>query len=85
MKSVTTETKATRVWWTLTVSGYGSFAYYGTADEASEMLRHKSAWEGGTGRMRAATPYEIAKGVETLRFRKEQGYGMDARELEAIA
>ena len=75
-----------RSWWTLIIGGHGSFAYYGTSDEAAIMLRHKAIWEGAhTISMRSATAEEADKGLESIRWMSRAGYGLDERELEAIA
>lgn len=34
-------------YWDISVSGYGSFIFYGTELEAEELRRHKAAWERG--------------------------------------
>ena len=45
-----------KLWWIITVGGYGSFAFKGTEKEAEEMRAHKAEWEGGSGRKRKADP-----------------------------
>lgn len=37
-----------RHWWAIEVTGYGSFAFFGTESEAEEMRLHKASWERGT-------------------------------------
>jgi hypothetical protein len=45
--------------WIISVTGYGSFFFEGTIEEAEEMRAHKADWEGGRGTKRSATPEEI--------------------------
>lgn len=73
-----------RVWWSINVTGYGRFAYYGTLVEADQMKRDKAEWEGGRGTMRRATDSEVAEEVKHLRWKNENEYPLDERELEAI-
>jgi hypothetical protein len=78
------EVRATRAWWTITVTGYGSFAYYGTAGETRNRMRAKASWEGGRGSMRTATEAEIEKEKAHLRDQKSRGVTLDENELEAL-
>lgn len=77
--------KEQRAWWSINVTGYGRFVYYGTKAEADQMRRDKAEWEGGRGTMRDATEAEASKEREWVRKQKELGYGLDERELESIA
>lgn len=45
-----------RHWWIIAVSGYGEFAFFGTAQVAEQMRAHKANWEGGVGTKRLALP-----------------------------
>lgn len=81
--SEATPTKDGRSWWTITVSGYGSFAYFGTRVEADTMRKDKADWEGGTGRKRAATEAEADVERRNLQWRHANGYPLDERELQA--
>lgn len=74
-----------RSWWTISITGYGSFQVFATKAEAKEAKDAKSEWEGGRGRMRAATPEEIDEAVKHLRWKQEQQYGLDDAEREALA
>jgi len=73
-----------RAWWSIHVTGYGRFAYYGTRTEAEQMKRHKAGWEGGRGTMRLATDDEATKERDWLRGQKERGCTLNERETEAI-
>lgn len=73
-----------RSWWAIKVTGYGTFAYYGTEIEAEDMRDHKTNWEGGHGTKRPATEDEIKEALKDLRWQKEQGYGLDEQQLEAL-
>lgn len=77
-------TKEQRAWWTITVSGYGSFQLFATTDEAEEMRRHKAAWEAGRGTKRLATAEEAAAGLKHLKWQQAMGYGLEESELEAL-
>lgn len=78
------EVRATRAWWTITVTGYGSFAYYGTAGETRDRMRAKASWEGGRGSFRTATVEEADKERAYLRDKKSRGVTLDENELEAL-
>ena len=45
-----------RVWWVIKITGYGTFAYYGTKEDAEDKRRAKAEWEGGVGRIEQADP-----------------------------
>lgn len=47
-------------WVILIGSGYGAFLFQGTEQEAEEMRVHKSRWERGIGKKRAATDEEVS-------------------------
>ena len=57
-KGMTTSRTAAhrRHWWIIAVSGYGEFAFFGTAQVAEQMRAHKANWEGGVGTKRLALP-----------------------------
>lgn len=80
------EVKATeeRGWWSINITGYGRFSYFGTETEAEQMRKDKAEWEGGKGTKRQASPAEAETGVTNLKWRRDFGYGMDERELEAL-
>lgn len=73
-----------RLWWTITITGYGPFQFYGTVEEANWEKEAKAEWEGGYGRKRPATPGERKDGVRQLRWKKANGYGLSDAELEAL-
>lgn len=73
-----------RSWWTISITGYGSFQVFATKAEAKEVKDAKSEWEGGRGRMRTATPEEIVEAITHLRWKQEQQYGLNDAEKEAL-
>lgn len=73
-----------RAWWSINVTGYGRFEFYGSRIEADQMMRDKTAWEGGRGSMRRATPKGIDRETKNLKWKQESGYPMDENELEAL-
>lgn len=77
-------TKEKRAWWTINVSGYGSFQHFGTEAEAEDQRSHKAAWEGGRGRKQLSTEKEIKEGTAHLRWQRDHGYNLEDWELEAI-
>lgn len=80
-------TSDSRVWWSINVTGYGRFEYFGNRDEAEEMREHKADWEGGRGTIRKAKPEEIAKARTSVAEMVKRGYGWDRtdpREIESI-
>jgi hypothetical protein len=81
---VTNVTTEERCWWSINVTGYGRFSYFGNDAEAEEMRKDKAEWEGGTGTKRKATLAEAEDGVNNLKWRRDFGYGMDERELIAL-
>lgn len=52
--------------WKIDVTGYGTFDFDGTEQEAEEMRRHKAEWEGGVGRKWRAAEFkpEMVEPVE---------------------
>lgn len=77
-----------RSWWSINVTGYGRFEYFGTAAEAEEMREHKEDWEGGRGTKRKAKPEEILKARADVEAMVARGYGWDRsshREIASIA
>jgi len=76
-----------RAWWVINIIGYGRFGFFGTEQEADEMRIHKAAWEEGEGTMRPATTNDqslIAQEISNLRWRLDNGYELEANELEAM-
>lgn len=77
-----------RVWWWLTVHGYGRFLFFGTIKEAQMRLAWKMNWEGGRGYM-TPVEYESLIAVENeknrLRDARASGVQLEPNELEAIA
>lgn len=43
-------------WWLISVSGYGSWAFWGTKVEAQDRARDKAEWEGGRGLVHKDVP-----------------------------
>ena len=74
-----------RLWWRINITGYGPYEFYGTKEEATYSKDAKAEWEGGIGSMRKAKPAEIKDGIAMLEWKKNRGYGMETRELEALA
>jgi hypothetical protein len=50
--------------WKIRVSGYGTFDFEGTEDEAEEMRAHKARWEQGFA-MKWRTENQTPKDIET--------------------
>ncbi len=73
-----------RQWWHIHISGYGSFAFFGTPGEASEARIAKAKWEGGRGTICVAYPEEIAAEKDHLSWKQQQGYPLTENELEAL-
>lgn len=47
-------------YWIITVGGgYGSFMFFGSAQEAEDLRAHKARWEGACAKLRPATQQEI--------------------------
>ena len=75
-----------RKWWLISISGYGSLGFYGTAAEAEEMRVHKSNWERGVGRkfVITATHTKAKEAQERAKLQLRNGCTLDERELESI-
>ena len=76
-----------RTWWSINVSGYGRFSYFGNTEEAEKMRAHKEDWEGGRGTKRKAKPEEIEKARKETQEMVARGSGWDRtceRDIESI-
>ena len=76
--------KQHRQWWSIRISGYGSFAFFGTRTEADQTCAAKAEWEGGRGAVRSATPKEIDVEKDHLLWKLENGYPLTDNQLEAL-
>jgi hypothetical protein len=56
-------------WWTISVTGYGDFEYFGTRAQADERAKQKAKWEGGRATVREATTEAAAAGAGHIRWR----------------
>lgn len=74
-----------RYWWTITVSGYGPYQFFGTELEASEASWAKAQWEGGRASKRRATAEEATKGRAHIQWQKDKGYPLNQAEIEALS
>jgi hypothetical protein len=72
-------------WWTISVTNYGDFQYFGTREQAQERGRSKAQWEGGRYRLKEATAEESAEAAGHIRWRKENAYPLERWEREALA
>lgn len=79
-----------RQWWIIDVAGYGTFATYGTVEEAEDMRAHKAKWEGGVGRKRPAVTTD-ASDTRLVESRKDMwrsdhadGVELEPNEREAL-
>lgn len=81
---MTSLTEEKRAWWTIDVTGYGTFTIYATEKEADDKRRAKAAWEGGSGRVRAAEPDEIEGAKEHIRWRHANEYPVQPGDMEAL-
>jgi hypothetical protein len=77
-------TEDRRTWWTIDITGYGTFTVFATEAEADQKRRDKAEWEGGRGRKRAADADEIAEAKEHIRWKQANEYPMEPEELEAL-
>lgn len=75
---------ALRKWWHITITGYGSFEYFGSEFEAKEARDAKAAWEGGNGRLRASNLAEIDEARKQLQWEIDAGYPKDEREMAGL-
>lgn len=72
-------TQVMRVSWLIRIQGYGTFEFYGTEEEAEEMRRHKSQWEGGVGmKWRKELPLESDRVSAEIAARFDLGQGVPA-------
>ena len=76
--------KQPRSWWSISISGYGMFTFFGTREEADAACRDKAAWEGGRGTIRTATSGEIDEEKDNLIWQQQRGYPLAENELEAL-
>ena len=72
-------------WWNISIGGYGDFQYFGTREQADDRAKSKARWEGGTFRVREATPEEAKEGAGHIRWRKENAYLLERWEREALS
>ncbi|QEE24547.1 hypothetical protein CS053_08555 [Rhodanobacter glycinis] len=65
-----------RHWWEIAVTGYGSFAFYGTEHEAEEMRAHKANWEHGVATKQQVRQSNrlVREQVTWVRHEIEHGY-----------
>jgi hypothetical protein len=72
-------------WWTISITGYGDFQYFGTRDQAQDRARDKARWEGGRYRLREATESEATEASGHIRWRKDNAYPLERWEREALS
>lgn len=72
-------------WWTIKVTGYGAFEYFGTREQADERAKDKARWEGGRATVREADPYAATQAAERIRWRKDNAYPLERWEREALS
>jgi hypothetical protein len=72
-------------WWTISVTSYGAFEYFGTREQADERAKQKAKWEGGRATVREATTEAAAAAAGHIRWRKENAYPLERWEREALS
>jgi len=74
-----------RQWWTISITGQGSFQLFGTASEARGTCERKAKRPSVRATCNKASAPEAAIGLRKLRYRESRGLPLDARQTDALS